>query len=69
MLIKIVDRFTASGNPFYEWWLYSGPDGAEEVHGYATDLVTAFSKLLEWNERIAADYANDFNNSETNQPD
>ena len=57
MEIKIVDRFTANGSQFYEWWLYSGPDGVEEVHGYATDLITSFSKLLEWNERIAADYA------------
>jgi len=57
MEIRIVDRFTASGGQFYEWWLYSGPDGVEEVHGYATDLITAFSKLLEWHERINADYA------------
>jgi hypothetical protein len=57
MEIKIVDRFTASGGQFYEWWLYGGPDGVEEVHGYATDMVTAFSKLLEWHERINADYA------------
>jgi predicted choloylglycine hydrolase len=58
MEIKIVDRFTASGGQFYEWWLYSGPDGVEEVHGYASDLITAFSKIMEWHERIASDYAN-----------
>jgi hypothetical protein len=57
MLIKIVNRFTANGSSFYEWSLNDGPDGIEEVHGYATDLITAFSKLLEWHERINADYA------------
>jgi len=69
MLIKIVSRFTSNGSQFYEWSLNDGPEGVEEVHGYATDLITAFSKLLEWHERIASDYANDFNNNETNQPD
>jgi hypothetical protein len=57
MKIKIIDRFTASGKIFYEWWLWDGPDGIEEIHGYATDLITAFSKILEWHERIGADYA------------
>jgi hypothetical protein len=69
MLIKIVNRFTENGSQFYEWTLNAGPDGIEEVHGYATDLITAFSKLLEWHERINADYAADYtdlyNNDET----
>jgi hypothetical protein len=69
MLIKIVNRFTANGNQFYEWTLNDGPDGVEEVHGYATDLITTFSKLLEWHERIAADYANDYHSNETNESD
>ena len=57
MKIKIIDRFTPTGRIFYEWWLYDGPDGIEEIHGYATDLITAFSKIMEWHERIGADYA------------
>jgi hypothetical protein len=57
MLIKIIDRFAANGSQFYEWTLADGPEGIETVHGYATDLITAFSKVLEWHERISADYA------------
>jgi|GEM_PF-5235688 len=56
MLIKIVNKFTTKGQEFYEWSLHDGPDD-EEVRGYAVDLITAFSKLLEWRERIASDYA------------
>lgn len=57
MKIEIIDRFTPTGQIFYEWWLYDGPDGIEEIRGYATDLVTTFTKILEWRERIGADYA------------
>lgn len=57
MLVKILDRYTPTGQVFYEWWLHDGPDGIEEVRGYASDLITAFSKILEWHERIGADYA------------
>lgn len=57
MRIRILDRFTPAGQVFYEWWLCDGPDGIDEVHGYANDLITAFSKILEWHERIASDYA------------
>ena len=57
MEVKIIDRFTANGSHFFEWTLADGPDGVEIVHGYATDLITAFSKVLEWHERISADYA------------
>ena len=57
MKIKILDHFTPTGKIFYEWWLWDGPNGIEEVHGYATDLITAFSKIMEWHERIGADYA------------
>jgi len=77
MRIKIIDRFFPSGKIFYEWWLYDGPDGIEKTHGYATDLVTAFSKIMEWHERIGQDYAEEvikdldtlktfLNNDETN---
>jgi hypothetical protein len=59
MRISISSHFTPDGKEFYEWDLWAGPaDCSDHAHGYAVDLVTAFSKLLEWNERIASDYAN-----------
>ena len=57
MKISIINAFTNDGKEYYKWDLYCGPDGIEHVHGFATDLITAFSKVLEWQERIAADYA------------
>lgn len=59
MKTKILNKFTSEGKEFFEWWLWDGPDGVEEVHGYASDLIVAFSKILEWRERISADYAAD----------
>ena len=59
MKVTIVNKFTPQGQEFYEWWLADGPDGIEEVHGYATDLITSFAKILEWHERIASDYASE----------
>jgi hypothetical protein len=57
MLIHITNRFTEQGKEFYEWDLWDGPaDSSDHAHGYATDLVHAFSKVLEWRERIANDY-------------
>ena len=66
MKIEIQNRFTPDGKEYYEWSLLDGPaDCSEHVHGFATDLITAFTKVLEWQERIAADY-NDLNtNNET----
>ena len=58
MRISISSHFTSDGKEYYEWDLWAGPaDCSDHAHGYAVDLVTAFSKLLEWNERIVADYA------------
>jgi hypothetical protein len=58
MKIEIVSRFTNDGKEFFEWDLFDGPaDCSDHAHGYATDLVTAFSKVMEWHERIASDYA------------
>ena len=59
MKTKILNKYTSEGKEFFEWWLWDGPDGVEEVHGYASDLIVAFSKILEWRERIAADYGKD----------
>lgn len=56
MKIEITSRYMPDGKEFYEWTLADGPEGIEEVHGYATDLITAFSKVIEWRERIAAEY-------------
>ena len=57
MKIEILNRHTPDGSEFYEWFLWDGPEGVEEVRGYATDLIVAFSKILEWRERIAAAYS------------
>jgi hypothetical protein len=59
MLINITNRFTSDGNGYIEWDLYDGPDGIDHAHGYAVDLIQAFSKILEWSERIANDYRAD----------
>jgi hypothetical protein len=65
MKINITNRFTAQGTEFYEWDLWDGPaDSSDHAHGYATDLVHAFSKILEWRERIANDYADLFTDTE-----
>jgi hypothetical protein len=61
MKIEIVNRFTAEGREYVEWDLWDGPaDSQDHAHGYATDLITSFSKLLEWRERILADYTADY---------
>jgi hypothetical protein len=57
MLVNITNSFTNDGKEYYKWELYDGPDGIEHVHGFATDLITAFSKVMEWRERIGAEYA------------
>jgi hypothetical protein len=57
MKIEIINRFTPDRREYIEWSLWDGPDGIEEIRGYATDLITAFSKIIEWRERIGADYA------------
>jgi hypothetical protein len=58
MKIDIQNRFTPDGREFIEWSLWDGPaDCSDHAHGYANDLVQAFSKIFEWRERIAADYA------------
>jgi hypothetical protein len=56
MRLEITDHYYSDGKEFYEYTLYDGPDGIEKVHGYATDLIVAFTKVLEWRERISRDY-------------
>ncbi len=57
MKIEIINHFTPDGREYVEWDLFDGPDGIDHAHGYAIDLVQAFSKIFEWRERIGADYA------------
>jgi hypothetical protein len=56
MKIEIHNQFTSEGKEFYYWELYDGPDGIDEVKGFATDLIEVFSKIIEWRERLAKDY-------------
>lgn len=60
MKIEILTRYTAQGQPYIEWSLFTGPDGIEHIHGYARDLIQAFSKILEWNTRIDEEYIEEF---------
>ena len=57
MKIEVINRFTADGREYIEWSLWDGPEDIDHAHGYASDLVQAFSKIFEWRERIGADYA------------
>jgi len=59
MKIDIINHFTPDGKEFYYWTLYDGPDGIDEVRGFAMDLIEVFSKIVEWRERIGQDYANE----------
>jgi hypothetical protein len=66
MKIEITNRFTPDGREYFEWDLFDGPaDGSDHAHGYASDLIQAFTKILEWRERIAADYNDLYNDNET----
>jgi hypothetical protein len=57
MKIEINNHYAADGKEFYYWALYDGPENIDEVKGFATDLIEVFSKIIEWRERIGADYA------------
>lgn len=66
MKIEIISRHTSDGKLYYEWDLWDGPaDCSDHAHGYASDLVVAFSKLIEWRERIVADYTDLYTNNGT----
>jgi len=67
MRIEITNRFTNDGTEYIEWDLWDGPaDCSDHAHGYAVDLVQAFSKIFEWRERISNDYNFLYNDDETN---
>jgi hypothetical protein len=55
MRIEIFDA-KANGQTYYKFVLYDGPEATDEVRGFATDLIGAMTKILEWRERIARDY-------------
>lgn len=66
MKIQIESKHTADGKEYFEWSLWDGPaDSADHAHGYATDLIVAFSKLIEWREKIWNDYADLTTDNET----
>jgi hypothetical protein len=69
MRIEINNHFTKDGKEFIYWNMWDGPDGIDEEKGFATDLVEVFSKILEWRERIAADYADEINQELQNETD
>ena len=60
MRIEITNHYSADGTEFYYWSLWDGPDGKDEVKGFAKDIIEVFSKVVEWRERIAKDYVNEF---------
>jgi hypothetical protein len=66
MKVKIVNRFTETGQEYIEWDLWDGPDGIDHAHGYAVDLIQAFSKIVEWQEKIGRDYDDLTEDNETN---
>ena len=55
--IEIDSHYTQDGKEYYYWTMWTGPDGIDEVKGFATDLIEVFSKIVEWRERIGRDYA------------
>jgi hypothetical protein len=56
MRLEITNHFANNGKEFFYFDLYDGPDGIDHVSGFACDLVEAFSKIVEWRERIGQDY-------------
>lgn len=55
MKIEVVNHLV-DGREHFEFTLYDGPNGEERAHGYSTDLIVAFTKIIEWREMIARDY-------------
>jgi len=51
-----IQSHKSEGKEVFEFTLQDGPEDREKIRGYATDLIVVFSKLIEWTERISADY-------------
>jgi hypothetical protein len=45
----------ADEGEIYEFLLVDGENNEEKVRGYSRDLIHAFTKILEWRERISRD--------------
>lgn len=57
MKISIVNKTSKDNDmEYFEWELNDGPEEFERVTGYSSDLINAFTKILEWRERIRADF-------------
>lgn len=56
MKISIVNHLDGD-REIFEWELSDGPEEFETAKGYSTDLINAFTKILEWRERIKNDYS------------
>lgn len=58
MKVEIKNHVSPEGKEYFEWDLWDGPsDCSDHAHGYAIDLIQAFSKIFEWRERISNDYS------------
>lgn len=55
MRIEVVNHWV-NGKEHFEFTLFDGPDGVERAHGYSTDLIVVFTKIIEWREMISRDY-------------
>jgi hypothetical protein len=51
-----IESHDHEGRTFFEFVLQDGPGDRERVRGYATDLIVAFTKVIEWHERIEREY-------------
>ena len=69
MKVEITNHFTPDGREYFRWEIFDGPDGIEHARGFASDIVIAFTKIIEWRERIALDYTQDNNYEDNNGTD
>jgi hypothetical protein len=51
-----IESHDHEGRTYFEFVLQDGPGDRERVQGYATDLIVAFTKVIEWHERIEREY-------------
>jgi hypothetical protein len=56
MKIEIKGK-THSGKEIFEFVLLDGEDEGEKVRGYSSDLISVFTKIIEWRERISREYS------------
>jgi len=66
MKVEITNHFLPDGREYFRWEIYDGPDGIEHARGFASDIVIAFTKIIEWRDRIALDYTQDNNYEDNN---